>query len=386
MNSVPKHRESLKRLSLGSIVIAGLIAFGASGCTQQEAEQTPAPAGPVQKGGLDQTGPYDVVEGWFKTGIDRWDQPPTAVTVDNPDRLIVLVSNQLRTQPNSLMYNADGTVLEERSTTSEKPDSEKNHEHQFLVVNGDGQVIEDWSQWDDLFVLPHNVEINPYDPERHIWVVDLGHQVFKFTNDGKELVMHLGEKNVTGWSETHFNMPSSLAFLPDGSFLVADGYVNGRIAKFDKDGNYVSEFGSKGSGPGQFDLVHSITQDAEGRIYAADRRNNRIQVFDKDGNFIEEWKNVGSPTRLVITEDQSLWMSDAIHNRIAKFNLNGELQTYWGTTGSDPGSFDNLHNFDVDANGNLFIADAWNNRIQKFVPNEHADPARLIGQEFVLPK
>ncbi len=386
MKVYAKEHTRPRGLSIGSVVVAGLMAAVLSACTQQAAEPVQAPPAPVQKGGLDQTGPYDVVEGWFKTGIDRWDQPPTAVAIDNPDRIFVTVSDQLRTQPDSLMYSAAGQVLDETSTTSTKPDSRKTHVHQILVVNGDGEVVEDWSQWNDLFVLPHNVEINPYDPERHLWVVDLGHQVFKFTNDGKKLVMHLGEKGVPGWDETHFNMPSSLAFLPDGSFYVADGYVNGRIAKFDKDGNYVSEFGSKGSGPGQFDLVHSIAMDAEGRIYAADRRNNRIQVFDKNGKFLEEWTNVGSPTRLVITEDQSLWMSDANYNRMAKFDLNGVLQTYWGVTGKEPGALDNLHNFDVDENGNLFIADAWNNRIQKFTPKEHADTARMVGPEFVLPK
>ncbi len=375
--------KSLRDLAIGPVMIACVLAGGLSACSQ--AEQTaPKPSAPVEKGGLDQTGPYDVVEGWFKSGIDRWDQPITAVVVDNPNRIFLAVSDQLRTQPDSLMFSADGTVLEELSTTSTKPESEKTHAHQILVVNSNGEVIEDWSQWDDQFVLPHNLFINPYDPERHLWLVDLGHQIFKFTNDGKELVMKLGEKGVSGWSENRFNMPSSLAFLPDGSFLVADGYVNGRIAKYDQDGNYISEFGSKGSGPGQFDLVHSITIDAQGRIYAADRRNHRIQVFDKDGNFLEEWKNVGSPTRLVITEDQSLWMSDADYNRMAKFDLNGVLQTYWGVSGKEPGAFDNMHNFDVDEHGNLFIADAWNNRVQKFVPKANADSSRLIGQEFVL--
>ena len=381
METNMKNRGGLRKLSIKSVLIAGLMAAGMSACTP-EAE---APPTPIQKGGLDQTGPYDVAEGWFKPGIDRWDQPPTAVTIDNPDRIFIAVSDQLRTQPNSLMFAADGKVLEERSTTSTKPDSEKTHVHQIMVLNGDGEVIEDWSQWNDLFMLPHNLAISPYDPERHLWVVDLGHQILKFTNDGKELVMKLGEKGVTGWDETHFNMPSSLAFLPDGSFYVADGYVNGRIAKFDKDGNYISEWGSKGSGPGQFDLVHSITIDAQNRIYTADRRNHRIQVFDENGKFLEEWINVGSPTRLVITEDQMLWMSDADYNRVAKFDLNGTLQTYWGVTGDAPGAFDNLHNFDVDENGNLFIADAWNNRVQKFTPKKNTDKARLIAPEFNLP-
>ena len=344
----------------------------------------PIRAQDTQKGGLDQTGPYDVVEGWFKPGIERWDQPPTSLTIDNPNRIIVTVSDQRRTQPNAPMLSADGKVLKERSTASTRPPAEQPHLHQILVLNGDGKVIEDWSQWNDLFGLPHNVEINPYDPERHVWVVDLAHQIVKFTNDGKKLVMKLGEKGVTGTDKAHFNMPAGLAFLPDGSFYVADGYVNSRIIKFDKNGKYVSEWGSKGSGPGQFDLVHTLTIDIQKRIYAGDRKNNRIQVFDETGKFLDQWPNVGSPTRIIITKDQSLWMMEADYNRIAKFDLNGKLLTYWGVSGSAPGAFDNAHNFDVDQNGNLYVADAWNNRIQKFTPKKGADPARVIGQEFRL--
>jgi DNA-binding beta-propeller fold protein YncE len=160
------------------------------------------------------------------------------------------------------------------------------------------------------------------------------------------------------------------------------GEFNSRIIKFDKNGKYLFEWGSKGSGPGQFDLVHSLTIDSQHRIYASDRRNNRIQVFDESGKFLDQWPNVGSPTRLIITKDQTLWMTEANYNRVAKFDLNGKLQTYWGVTGTAPGAFDNLHSFDVDDAGNLYIADAWNNRVQKFVPRQGADPARVIGQEF----
>jgi len=338
-----------------------------------------------EKGGLDQTGPYEPVAGWFKPGIDRWDQPITSLTVDTPNRIILTVSDQRRTQPNAPMLAADGKVLPEKSQASTRAPESLPHEHQILVVNGAGKVTEDWSQWNDQFVLPHNVEISPYDPDRHIWVIDLGHQILKFTNDGKKLVMRLGEKGKPAWDKTHFNMPSSIAFLPDGSFYVADGYVNARVVKFDKNGKYISEFGSKGSGPGQFDLVHSLAIDKQGRIYAADRRNHRIQIFDANGKFLDEWKNVGSPTRLIITQDQYLWMTDADYNRFAKFDLSGKLQTYWGVKGQNPGEFDNLHNFDVDAEGNLFVADAWNNRIQKFVPKKGADQMRLIGPQFFLP-
>lgn len=338
-----------------------------------------------EKGGLDQTGPYEPVLEWFKPGIDRWDRPMGGIAVDGPDRIFVTTAPMRFVRPNSLMLTADGKMMEERSQASTLPPEQHVHAHNIFVLNGEGRLIEDWKQWDSEITFAHNVEISPYDPERHVWVVDLGHQILKFTNDGKKLVMRLGEKDQPAWDKTHFNMPSSIAFLPDGSFYVADGYVNARIVKFDKDGKYISEFGSKGSGPGQFDLVHSIAIDSQGRIYAADRRNQRIQVFDANGKFLDEWKNVGSVTRLMITKDQHLWMSDATYNRIAKFDLDGKLLTYWGVTGRNPGELDNLHSWDVDAQGNLLVADGGNNRVQKFVAKKDADPARLIGEQFYPP-
>ncbi|MCC6915270.1 MAG: 6-bladed beta-propeller [Rhodospirillaceae bacterium] len=343
------------------------------------------PAAAAEKGGLDQTGPYEAVAGWFKPGVDRWAQPPTSILIDTPNRIIVTTADQKRAAPISPILTAAGKVLPEKSDLSKLNRDMLPHLHQILVLNAEGEVVEDWAQWNDLFEMPHSAFISPYDAERHIWIVDLGHQIVKLTNDGKKVVMKLGEKGGPGWDKTHFNMPSSLAFLPDGSFLVADGYVNGRVAKFDKDGKYISEFGSKGSGPGQFDLVHSLAIDAKGRIYAADRRNHRIQVFDASGKFVEEWKNVGSPTRLFVSQDQYLWMSDADYERMAKFDLDGQLVTYWGAIGGNPGEVDNLHNFDVDKDGNLFVVDGNNNRAQKLVPKRNGDPKRMVGQQYFLP-
>ncbi|MGE0284601.1 MAG: peptidyl-alpha-hydroxyglycine alpha-amidating lyase family protein [Rhodospirillaceae bacterium] len=344
-----------------------------------------APVSAQEKGGLDQTGPYEPVVGWFKPGIDRWDRAMASVKVDRPDRIFITTAPARFTRPNAPMLTADGKVMDEKSQMSTLPPEKHPHDNIILVLNGDGKVTENWSQWNKDITFAHNIAISPYDPDRHVWVMDLGHQVLKFTNDGKKLVMRLGEKDKPGWDANHFNMPSSIAFYPDGSFIVADGYVNGRIARFDKNGKYMSEFGSKGSGPGQFDLVHSVAIDKQGRIYTADRRNTRIQVFDANGKFIEEWKNTGSVTRLMISEDQHLWMSDANYNRIAKFDLNGKLLTYWGVTGRNPGEFDNLHNWDLDKAGNLYVADGGNNRIQKLVPKKDADRSRLIGQPFYPP-
>ncbi len=362
---------------LKSIVLAGVAATMVLPALAQDKPIS------MEKGGMDQTGPYEPVAGWFKPGIDRWDQPVITVAIDNPDRIFIGQADQNATQPNAPMLTADGKVMDERSTTSTLPPEEKSHANMIMVLNGNGEVIERWTQWDDDIVISHNIEINPYDPERHLWVVDRDdHQIHVFTNDGSEMVMTLGEAGVPGTDETHFNRPAGLAFLPDGSFYVADGYTNARVVKFDKDGNYILEWGSKGSGPGQFDLVHSVTIDADQRVYVSDRNNTRIQVFDENGTFIEQWPNVGSPTRVLVTDDNSVVFATGDYDRIAKFNLNGELKTYWGVTGDAPGAMDNPHDFTVDDEGNLYIADAWNNRLQKLVPKQGADPARLVSPKF----
>ena len=342
----------------------------------------------MEKGGGDETGPYQVQVGWFKPGIDRWDQPVIAVAVDNDNRIIIGNSDQLNTQPNSLMYNADGTVMKERSTTSTKPKDQRTHAHLIEVLDATGKVVEDWKQWDDLIAIPHSIHIDPHDKDRHVWVIDRdNHQILKFSNDGKKLVMRLGEKGVPGTDHTHFNAPAGLAFMPDGSFYVADGYRNSRIVKFDKAGKFLLEWGSKGSEPGQFNLVHSVAIDANHRIYASDRSNNRIQVFDENGKFIEQWPNVHGVTRLVVTQDNAVWVSSAVgYNRFAKYDLEGHLLTYWGVSGSDPGAMDNPHQYALDSKGNLYIADAWNNRLQKLAPKAGGDKSRMMAPEFVVTK
>ena len=118
----------------------------------------------------------------------------------------------------------DGRVPAAGGCTPER--SQPNaHSHFILVVDGTGKVIEDWSQWNSLFGFPHAVRINPYDPDKHVWVVNRdSHQIHKFTRDGKQLVMTLGGLfRDPGADERHFGLPADIAFLPDGTFFVADG-------------------------------------------------------------------------------------------------------------------------------------------------------------------
>ncbi|MYI22089.1 MAG: hypothetical protein F4043_05105, partial [Gammaproteobacteria bacterium] len=136
------------------------------------------------KGGDDRTGHYQVVEGWWKAAASHdedWTWGRVAgVAVDNPDRIIVVTRGDLPVDFD------DG-----------RPWAEQARPGNFIVVvDRDGNIIENWSQWDSIMREPHTVYISPYDPERHVWVIDNRRmQIFKFTNDGSELVMEIGQAN-----------------------------------------------------------------------------------------------------------------------------------------------------------------------------------------------
>ena len=85
-----------------------------------------------------------------------------------------------------------------------------------------------------------------------------------------------------------FRQPTDVTWDPQGNIFISDGYINSRVAKFDKNGDWVKQWGAPGSEPGQFNTPHSIASDAKGNIYVADRGNRRIQVFDSDGTFLRQ--------------------------------------------------------------------------------------------------
>ena len=256
-------------------------------------------------------------------------------------------------------------------TKTKQPIPGSRWEHLLLVVDGNGKLIESWEQYNHLFTHPHGIQIDPNDPERHVWVVDDGsEQVFKFTHDGKKLVMTLGEFRVKGTDKTHFGGPNGLAFFPNGDFLVSDGYKNSRVVKFSKDGQYLMEWGKKGEGPGEFNTPHSVEIGPDGRIYVGDRGNKRIQIFDQNGKYLSEIMAV-YPNALAISKDQKFLYvaqggSDAA-SEIRTYDLNGKLLSSWGRPlGGVPGTIWGIHDFSVDSDGNLYLAEAWGGRAWKY--------------------
>ena len=120
----------------------------------------------------------------------------------------------------------------------------------FVFDGKTGELLNKWGE--NTFAMPHNLTIDSHD---NIWIADVAlHQVFKFSHEGK-LLFSIGERAVEGVDRSHFNRPTDVAVQADGSFYVSDGYGNSRVVKFDPQGKFLFEWGSKGKEPGQFDLL-----------------------------------------------------------------------------------------------------------------------------------
>jgi DNA-binding beta-propeller fold protein YncE len=304
----------------------------------------------------------------------------SGIFVESPDRIYLISRGEIKL-PEHLPADFNGAI---GSLPEQVTKQNADLRDCIIVANAKGEVLERWSQHDHLFGVggrgPHRIKISPYDPERHVWVVDdSGQQIFTFTNDGKTLVMTLGEAGVRGADEKHFSGPTDLAWLPDGTFFVADGYVNSRVVKFDKNGRYLTSWGVKGSEPGQFNLPHGIDVDRNRRVYVADAHNSRIQVFDENGKFLDQWPNIWRPDYIMVSNDQHLWIATGATDMMLKYDLNGKLLEAWGKPGPGPGAFQDIHGFGIDSNGTFYAAEAAGGRTQKFTPKRGVDPAKLVG-------
>ena len=172
-----------------------------------------------------------------------------------------------------------------------------------------------------MFVFPHGIYA---DKDGNVWVTDgqgkdgKGHQVFKFSPDGKVLLT-LGKAGVPGNGPDTFNMPSDVVVAPNGDIFVADGHggeSNSRIVKFSKDGKFVKAWGKKGTGPGEFDIPHALAFDSKGRLFVGDRNNNRIEIFDQDGNFIDQWRQFSRPSGIFIDKHDVIYVADSESNSV----------------------------------------------------------------------
>jgi len=254
----------------------------------------------------------------------------------------------------------------------------------------------------------HSVKI---DKEDNIWVADKGSDmVIKFNPQGR-VVMVFGRKQEASDEGTEplkhpkpplppvdgmFRQVTDMAWDAAGNTYISDGYINSRIAKVDKIGNWLMSWGGPGSQPGQLNTPHSIAVDAEGKIYVADRGNRRIQVFDGDGKVLRQIvidvpvdpnarMAIGKKPDLPITGNQAmapgapwtvritpppnqvLYSSDGFPGRIYKLSLDGKVLGVLGESGKQLKQFGWIHEIACPSENELFVGELLNWRVQKLI-------------------
>ncbi len=229
----------------------------------------------------------------------------------------------------------------------------------IVVFDADGNYVRSFGR--GMFGNEHGLRIDRYD---NVWVTDNGdHQVMKFSNDG-ELQLTLGIKGEAGTTDETFDRPADISFGPNDELYVADGYGNNRVVKFDAEGNFLTTWGSPGTGPGEFDLVHSVAVDSQGRVYVSDRENNRIQIFDENGTFLDMWTHLGATQNIFVTPDDQVWVithRDNIEN-ITYDTLAGRIMRIDIATGDIIGAMESPgHWLDVSPTGDIFIGSLTGN-------------------------
>jgi hypothetical protein len=272
----------------------------------------------------------------------------------------------------------------------------------LFLFDAGGKYVREWGQ--DVYGFNAAIGLR-VDPQDNVWTIDAAaNQVVKFNSDGS-VGLVLGRKPETipvrpntppagaqsaqgapgaqgpggrpagsGVPGSSFNRPTDVAWDKSGNIYVADGIgTNNRIAKFDKDGRFITHWGSTGSGQGQFNGVKGLAIDAQGHVYAADARNKRIQVFDGDGKYLREFAGVGTPLAICMTRGatQYLYVSHAGDEdgmddaAIYKVQLDGKVVGKFGSAGKLPKEFGLANSIDCRNENELLIGEMTNWRVQR---------------------
>lgn len=275
------------------------------------------------------------------------------------------------------------------------------HASQLFEFDPNGKFLREIGK--DLYGLAfaHTVRV---DKDDNIWATDEGtNMIIKF-NPAGSVTMVLGRREESvepaatpapgtqprpGWGT--FNRPADVAWDLNGNIFIADGYGNSRVVKVDKNGRWVKTWGSRGTEPGQFNILHTIANDAKGNIYVGDRTNRRIQVFDSTGAPVRIFTidvpyskepNVlvgaapgtgnplaasGAPWAICITPGptQFLFVADAVPGRIYKTTLDGKVVGVLGEAGKQAGQFGWVHQIACPSENELWVAEILNWRVQK---------------------
>ena len=239
----------------------------------------------------------------------------------------------------------------------------------FLEFDLEGNFIRSFGE--GMFGRAHGLR---YDGDGNMWVTDGGgHTARKLGPDG-EVLISLGTQGERGlWDESTgarlFDEPNDIATASNGDVFIVQGHTRGepRVLKFDSEGNFLMMWGSRGDGPGQFSVAHSIVIDDEDNIYVADRENQRIQIFDVEGNFVDQWTFSAMACALYLADDGFMYMTSGFDAQIVKLDLEGNVLGVTGSSGDGPNQYGEAHYLAVGPNQEIYVADVVNRRVEKLI-------------------
>jgi sugar lactone lactonase YvrE len=256
------------------------------------------------------------------------------------------------------------------------------------------------------FAFAHTVRI---DKDDNIWAVDKGSDMIIKLSPAGRVLMVFGRRMESTSPNTKphehpvppkpatdglFREPTDVAWDSDGNIYITDGYVNSRVAKYDKNGEWLKSWGEYGSGPGQLRVPHSIAIDQNNQIYVGDRSNARVQVYDTEGNLLRTIKVevppasgtkgvygntptgarlaqlIGAPNALCIPPGRSnvLFLGETIFpGRIFKLTLDGKVLGVIGRSGRQLGQFSGAHQLACPSENEIYAAETANWRVQKLL-------------------
>ncbi len=354
--------------SLASCAIAVSAVAGSAAAASLSAQGSNAPIN-------DAPNPYRTIEGWAKMPEGRTWGSTSAVEIDR-DGVSIWVAE--RCGANSCAGSALDPVLKFDST---------------------GKLVKSFGA--GMMIFPHGIYV---DREGNVWVTDgqdnlprrprgapadaplppapanpVGHQVYKFSPDGK-LLMTLGTKT-GGKGRDYFFQPNDVLVAPDGSIFVAEGHGgdNARILKFSSTGTLVKEWGKKGTGPGEFDQPHALAMDSRGRLFVGDRSNNRIQLFDQEGHFLEMWTQFSRPSGIYIDRNDMLYVADSESGSVEPANKawkrgirigslkDGKVIAFIPDPAENPPSTSSAEGLAVDRHGVIYGAEVGQRALKRYV-------------------
>jgi tripartite motif-containing protein 71 len=134
---------------------------------------------------------------------------------------------------------------------------------------------------------------------------------------------------------------------------------------------FITAWGSYGSGDGQFLTPYGVAISGIGEVYVSDGEGHRVQVFSNGGSYLRQWSTPGFAPNIAVDANDNVYVTGPDFN-VIKYTSTGILVTQWGGFGSGPGQFgsDEISYFcpAVDAEGNVYVADRGNNRVEVFTP------------------